>query len=433
VRRRRITVDLTILRENRQFRLLLAGEMLSAVGSQAALVAIPYQVYVLTRSPALVGLLGIVELGPLIAGSLLGGVAADRLDRRTVLRRAQVAIVAAAAGLAAGALSGRPPVVLVFLLAALLAGAAAVESVVRAAAVPAVAGPERLRAALSLNFGLYQVAAVVGPGVGGLLIAAFGVGAAYAIDAAGFAVAFALTFFLRPLPPGGVEHLPVARSIAEGLRFVRRSRALMGSFAIDLAAMTFGMPRALFAVLALTVYDAGAAGTGALYAAVSAGAMIAALTTGWLEHARRLGRFTIAAVVVWGAAIAAAGLVGSLVAACVLLAVAGAADSVSAVCRTTINQTVTPEALRGRMSSVFMLVVTSGPRLGDLESGLAAAAMSAGAAVFTGGIACIAAAGLVVLAFPQLAAYDGREILREPTEPARGAAATAAGSSHVGR
>jgi hypothetical protein len=245
--------------------------------------------------------------------------------------------------------------------------------------------------------------------VGGLLIAAFGVGAAYAIDACGFVIAFGLTQLLRPLPPAPsqAEPISVGRSIGEGLRFVRRSRALMGSFAIDLAAMAFGMPRALFAVLALTVYDAGAAGTGALYAAVSAGATIAALTTGWLEHARWLGRITIGAVIVWGAAIAVAGLVGSLAAACALLAVAGAADSVSAICRTTINQTVTPEALRGRMSSVFMLVVTSGPRIGDLESGVAASLMTAGTAVFTGGLACIVAAGLVVLAFPQLAAYDG--------------------------
>jgi MFS family permease len=417
VRRRRVTVDLTILRENPQFRVLLGGEILSAVGSQAALVAIPYQIYVLTHSPALVGLLGIVELGPLVAGSLLGGVAADRYDRRTVLRRAQIGVALAAAGLAAGALLGDPPVVLVFALAALLAGAASVESVVRSAAVPAIAGPARLRAALSLNFGLYQVASVVGPGVGGLLIAAFGVGAAYTIDTAGFLVAFLLTYFLRPMPPAPSDEapLPVGRSIAEGLRFVRRSRALMGSFAIDLAAMTFGMPRALFAVLALTVYDAGAAGTGALYAAVSAGAMVAALTTGWLEHARWLGRITIGAVIVWGLAIAAAGLVPSLAAACALLALAGAADSVSAICRTTINQTVTPEALRGRMSAVFMLVVTGGPRVGDLESGVAASLMTAGTAVFTGGLACVAAAGLVVLAFPQLAAYDSHEVRAAPS------------------
>ena len=145
---------------------------------------------------------------------------------------------------------------------------------------------------------------------------------------------------------------------------MRGNSALMGSFATDLVAMTFGMPRALFAVLALTVYDAGASGTGLLYASVSAGATIAALTTGWVEHARWLGRIVIGAVAVWGLAIAGAGFMPSIWPAAALLAIAGAADSISAVCRSIINQTVTPEELRGRMSAIFMLVVTSGPRLG---------------------------------------------------------------------
>jgi MFS family permease len=180
---------------------------------------------------------------------------------------------------------------------------------------------------------------------------------------------------------------------------------------IDLSAMTFGMPRALFPVLSLTVYHAGAAGTGALFAAVSAGATVAALTTGWLEHARRLGRIVLWAVVVWGAAIACAGLATTLWIAIVLLAIAGAADSVSAVCRSTINQTVTPDAMRGRMSSVFSLVVTSGPRLGDIESGSVASLASPRASVVSGGLACIVGAGLVVAAFPALLAYDADRAL----------------------
>jgi MFS family permease len=295
-------------------------------------------------------------------------------------------------------------------LAGALAGACAVVNVARSAMVPRLAGERRLRSALSLNFGLTQVASVVGPGVGGLLIAWLGVGATYAVDAAAFTVALGATLVLAPMPPlpAEGEHSPVVSSIAEGLRFVRRSRALLACFVIDLCAMTFGMPRALFAVLSLTVYHAGAAGTGLLYAAVSAGATVAALTTGWVEHARWLGRIVIGAVLVWGASIALAGLVPSLVAAAALLALAGAAGSISAVCRTIINQSVTPEELRGRMSAVYMLVVTSGPRLGDLESGLAAALTSAAFAVVSGGVACIAAVGAVVLAFPQLAAYDGR-------------------------
>ena len=409
---RRVTVDLTVLRESRELRLVVIGEALAGLGTQAALVAIPYQVYVLTHSAALVGLLGLVELGPLIVASLFGGAAADRIDRRRVLLAAQAVVATVAAALALTALLGRPSVLVVFLLAGALAGAAAVDNVTRAAVVPALAGMARLRSALSITFGLHQVTAVVGPGLGGLLIAATSVGAAYVVLTAGFLATLVITAMLKPLPPMRIDGpaLPVLRSIAEGLRFVRGNRALVGSFAIDLAAMTFGMPRALFAVLSLTVYDAGAAGTGLLYASVSAGALVAAFTTGWLEHANRLGRIVIVAVCVWGLAIAAAGVVPSLWIAAGLLAVAGAADSVSAVCRSTINQTVTPEPMRGRMSSVFMLVVTSGPRLGDLEAGMVASLSSAGFAVASGGIACIAAAGLIVLAFPALAAYDGRQV-----------------------
>ena len=214
---------------------------------------------------------------------------------------------------------------------------------------------------------------------------------------------------LEPAPTD-TEHPPILRSIVEGLRFVRGNSALMGSFAIDLVAMTFGMPRALFAVLALTVFDAGASGTGLLYASVSAGATVAALTTGWVEHARWLGRIVIGAVIVWGLAIAAAGFMPSLWPAAALLAVAGAADSISAVCRSIINQTVTPEHLRGRMSAIFMLVVTSGPRLGDLESGIAASLTTASVAVVSGGFACVVGVVVIVALFPALAAYDGRQV-----------------------
>jgi MFS family permease len=175
--------------------------------------------------------------------------------------------------------------------------------------------------------------------------------------------------------------------------------------------MAFGMPRALFPVLALGVYGAGASGTGLLFASVSAGAVVAALTTRWLDRMRRLGVVTIVAVCVWGAAIAAVALVGSLWAAAALLAVAGAADSVSAVCRSVINQTVTPDALRGRMSSVFSLVVTSGPRLGDVEAGAVASLASPRFSVLSGGVACVVCAGLVVVAFPALARYDKDEAI----------------------
>ena len=411
-----MAVDLAPLRASRDLRLLLLGEFLTGLGTQAALVALPYQLYTQTGSAFLTGLLGGVELIPLIAAGLYGGAIADRMDRRKLLLSVQLGLVACAGSLAAGALSGDPPVWLLYVLGGLLAGFGSVEGVTRTAIVPNLVAPEQLRGAIALAFGLYQLTAVIGPAAGGLLIAAGGVEVAYSVDALSCLAMAAAVYRMRPQPPHG-EHAAgtgIWQSITEGLRFVRRNEALKGSFAIDLFAMTFGMPRALFPVLALSVYHAGAAGTGALYAAVSAGATVAALTTGWLVHARRLGRIVIYAVAAWGLAIAAAGIVDSLWLAVGCLFVAGAADSVSAVCRSTINQTVTPDALRGRMSSVFMLVVTSGPRLGDLESGIVASATNARFAVASGGLACLAGVAVVLFAFPALLRYDAEQALAAP-------------------
>jgi MFS family permease len=396
------------VRESRDLRLLVLGNFVSGLGTQAALVALPYQLYVQTRSPLLTGLLGAFELGPLVTMALLGGALADRVDRRRMLLLDQVALVALSGALAAGALAGRPPVLLLYVLGGLLAGAGAVQNVTRSAIVPNLVPQARLRSALALNFGLYQLTMVAGPALGGVVIAALGVGAAYTVDAASCLAMVAAVTAMAPQPAlrNTADGLGVGRSIVEGLRFVRGNRALLGSFFIDLSAMTFGMPRALFPALSLTVYHAGAAGTGALLAAVSAGATVAALTTRWLERARRLGLIVIWAVVVWGAAIALAGLVTTLWAAALLLALAGAADSVSAVCRSVINQTVTADSMRGRMSSVYSLVVTSGPRLGDIESGLVASLTSPRFSVVSGGAACVAGAALIVAAFPALLAYN---------------------------
>ncbi|RKQ87619.1 transmembrane secretion effector [Solirubrobacter pauli] len=407
--KRRVAVDLSVLRQSRDLRLLVIGELFSGLGSQAALVAIPFQIYLLTDSAALVGLLGIVELVPIVVCSLLGGAIADRIERRRLMLTGQALVTASAITLAATSASGDPPVPLVFALAATLAAGATLDNVTRSAIVPALA-KDRLRAALSLTYGLHQVSAVAGPALGGLMIAALGTASAYTAQAIGFVIMMGITLALPRLYPAPSEqaHPPILDSIKEGLTFVRGNSALMGSFAADLVAMTFGMPRALFAVLALTVYDAGATGTGILYASVSAGAVVAALSTGWVEHARWLGRIVIGAVIVWGLAIAAAGLMPSLWPAAALLALAGAADSISAVCRSIINQTVTPEHLRGRMSAIFMLVVTSGPRLGDLEAGVAASLTTAGVAVVSGGLVCVAGVLVIAALFPALAAYDGR-------------------------
>jgi predicted MFS family arabinose efflux permease len=420
-------VDFEPLRASRDLRLLVLGNFVSGLGTQAALVALPYQLYVQTGSAFLTGLLGAVELIPLVTMALLGGAIADRTDRRCVLLLDQIALVGCSATLAALAFAGSPPVAILYLLGGLLAGFGALQNVTRSAILPNLVEPARLRSAIALSFGLYQLTMVIGPGIGGVVIGVFGVGTAYAIDAVSCLAMVWAVVVMAPQPPQTdiAEHPPVLRSIADGLRYVRGNQALVGSFAIDLVAMTFGMPRALFAVLAVSVYHAGAEGTGLLYAAVSAGATIAALTTGWIEHARRLGIIVIWAVVAWGAAIALVGVVGSLWAAAALLAVAGAADSVSAVCRSSINQMVTPDAMRGRMSSVFSLVVTSGPRLGDVESGTVAGLTSARFSVASGGLACIAGVAVVVAAFPALARFDAEEVLAQERGAARAPAPVA--------
>jgi MFS family permease len=191
----------------------------------------------------------------------------------------------------------------------------------------------------------------------------------------------------------------------------------MGSFVVDILAMTFGMPKALFPALSLTLYHAGATGVGLLYAALSAGAVVAAFTTGWLVRARRLGRIVVVAVLVWGIGITLLGVTSSLILAMVCLCVAGAADSVSAVCRSTILQTATPDRMRGRMSALFTLVVAGGPRLGDVESGSVAAAVGTQASVVLGGLACVIGLAPVVAAYPAFWRYDEGDAAASATAP----------------
>jgi Transmembrane secretion effector len=410
----KFTLDLTALRRSRDYRVLELGAIVSGLGTQAALVAVPYQVYVLTHSTALVGLIGAAELGPTVLVSLFGGAIADRVDRRRILLIAQIGTSLSASALAILAFAGRPPVWLIFVLAALLAASGTLDFLSRSSMIAGLAG-EWLRSAIAFNFGMNQVTAIVGPGLGGVLISAASVGWVYAIDAVSVAATIFAALTIAPQRPHGIVHgEPILRSVAAGLRYVRSSNALLGSFVIDLFAMTFGMPRALFVVLSLRLFHAGAAGAGLLYASVSAGAAPAALTNGWLARARWIGRITIAMVLIWGAAIAAVGAVSSLVLAASFLAVAGAADSISAVCRTTIAQLVTPDAMRGRMTAVFGLVVTGGVRLGDIESGTVASLTAPRISVLSGGLACMASVGFVLAAFPGLARFDAHESAHQP-------------------
>jgi MFS family permease len=258
---------------------------------------------------------------------------------------------------------------------------------------------------VALMFGLFQAALIGGPAAGGLIIGHWGLGAAYLVDVLSFGAAITAVALIGPQPPGREHHEPPLRAIRSGLAFARRQPVILAGFAIDLDAMIFGMPRALFPALAASTFHTGPSGLGLLYAAPGVGAVAAILVTGWLGRVRRLGRVVIGAVAVWGLAIACFGLVGSLPAAVALLAIAGGADSISAVCRSTMLQTLTPDHLRGRMSATYSMVVMGGPYAGDVEAGAVAARFGTQVSVVSGGLLCVLGAGLVAAAFPALHRY----------------------------
>jgi MFS family permease len=392
----------------------VAGTVVSGVGTQMVLVALPYQVYVETRSALLTGLVGAAELVPLVGMSVWGGGIVDRYDRRKVLLLDQVALILIAAALAAVSFAGSPPVAVLLVLAGAMAGAGAVQNIARSAMLPNLVPSDELREAIALHYGLLQLTFIVGPAVGGLVLASAEAAVVYLAHAACSLGMVGAVLALSPQrPPPTVESM--GRLVAEGLRFVKGNPYLVSSMSLDLLAMTCAMPRALFPVLSVSVFGSGAAGAGLLHSAVAVGATGSALLTGWVGGARRLGRILVFAVVVWGAAVAVAGLSRTLWVAALLFVVAGAADSVSAVCRSAISQSVTPDRVRGRMSSVYSLAVASGPRLGDITSGSVASAVGASATVVAGGLACIAGTLLLAARLPALLAYDAKDWLAERT------------------
>jgi len=409
--RPRLLADITPLRESRQYRLLFLNEGLAFLGSQITVVAVPLQVYLLTGSSLAVGLLGLAQLGPLLACSLVGLAVVDAVDRRTLMIWVQLARGALSAGLAVNALLPRPALWPLYALTAVGAGLSAFDGPARMAAVPALVRRELVPAAAALHQILTQVGQVAGPAAAGLIVARASFSTAYTIDFATFTAAALLALAMRRLPPGEGGTRAGVASVWESLRFLRGRRALQGNFVIDLNAMVFGMPRALFPALGTGLFGGGPATVGLLYAAPGAGALVGALLAGWVGTVRRQGRAVLVAVAVWGLAITAFGLAVWLPLALVLLAVAGAADVVSAVFRNTILQLTVPDGLRGRLSAIHIAVVTGGPRLGDAASGAGAALAGPRFSVVSGGLACLAGAALIAWRIPELG--------RVAIEPAR--------------
>ena len=409
-----MAIDFSPLRDSRDFRLLWIGQLVGNIGRQITVVALPYQVYLITRSSLMVGLLALAQAGPLVVFSLAGGAIADAVDRRRLLLLTQLLLAATSVALWLGALH-HASVLFLFAVAAVSAGIGAVDQPARSATVPRLVSRDKLPAALSLQQVLYQVSQVAGPSAGGLVIARFGLPYAYAIDAITFCVALATLLAMSPQPPSADAARPGWHALVEGFTYLRTNRPVLGSFAVDLNAMIFGMPRALFPALATDTFKVGATGLGLLHASVAAGALVGALMTGWVSRIRRQGAAVLCAVAAWGAAICAFGLCRrAFWLGLVFLAMAGAADVFSAVFRNTILQLSVPDRLRGRVTAVHIMVVTGGPRLGDLEAGTVASLVSPTFSVVSGGVACMAGVGLLALVMPSFAQY---QVSLDPDEP----------------
>ena len=401
---RHILLDITPLRRSRDYRALISGLGVSVLGNQLTTVAVPFQVYAITRSSLMVGLVSLAQLFPLIIGSLLGGSLVDAVDRRRLLLVVEAVCAVCSAALALNADFG-PALWPLFLFPAITASQSGIDSSARNAMLPGLVGMELLPASNAIFQSLFQTGAIVGPAVAGLLLAGAGVHFIYWLDVVSYVVAMAAVLSMSPQPApapgaGASTARPGWRSTLEGLRFVRRSQPVQGAYIIDVNAMVFGMPRALFPALAATVFGGGATTVGLLYAAPGAGALAGALTTGWVGRVRRQGLAVICAVLVWGLAIAGFGIAHWLPLALLLLAVAGWADVLSAVFRNTIIQFAGPDGMRGRLMGVQMAVVAGGPRLGDLEAGGVATAFGDTVSVVSGGLACVAGAFLVAWALP---------------------------------
>jgi MFS family permease len=407
---RGLLVDLEPVRLDRDFRMIWLGQIVNGIGRQVTVVALPFELWNLTHNSLSIGLLALVQLVPILIFSLGGGAVADAVDRRRLLIITQILLAASSLGLALLAAQPAPSLAAIYAIAFIAAGVGAIDGPARTSALPRLVPRERLPAAIAVNWLSGSTVSVAGPVVAGMIIALSGVATAFAFDVVTFLASLVALMIIAPIPPHPDAARPGLRSIAEGLRFARDRRIVLATFAIDFNAMVFGMPSSLFPQLALVVFNTNATGYGLMTAAPALGAFVGATLSGWVGKIRHPGRGVVAAVAGWGAAIVGFGLLtASFPLALVCLALAGAADVLSAVLRSSIVQLVTPDRLRGRLSSIHMLVVTTGPRFGDAEAAAVAAVAGPQFSVVSGGILCLAGLLAVVRFFPQLLEYEHKD------------------------
>jgi MFS family permease len=388
------------------FRRLVVGQGTAFVGSMLTQVAVPVQVYTFSHSSLYVGLVGLAGLVPIVVFGLYGGAIADAMDRRILYFWSSIGTWAVTLALLVQTLLGLRSVGLILALVAVQSAFFAIASSARGAIIPRIVDTELVPAANTLNYTVATASQVIGPLFAGFLVTrSHGFAYAYGLDGLLFTAALYSALRLPSIAPDGDAPRLGLRSVAEGLAFIVTRPVLVMSFAVDIVAMVLAMPRALFPAVA----DARFHGSvGPLYAAIAIGSVVAGLSSGWIGRIRRQGVALVVAIVCWGGAVALSGLAHQLWLAVALLALAGAADLVSAVYRQTILQTYAPDEMRGRMQGVFIAVVAGGPRLGDLRAGATATATSTTFSWVGGGIACmvvVAVAGVLVRPFWR---YDAR-------------------------
>jgi predicted GNAT family acetyltransferase len=423
----RLLPDLSPARDHPAFRRLLAGGLLSTLGGSMTSFAVVLQLWDLTRSSLAVGLLGLTFVPVLFVG-LLGGAVADTVDRRKLALAVSGCLMVVSAAFAAQAYAGLGQAWLLYALAMVQAVLQATAAPSRRTFMPRLVPPEQLTAAIALNTLSARIVMLAGPALAGLIAAAWGVRACYAIDAVSFVASLYATARLPPMRPAGRDargaagrpagrDRPSLGATAAGLRFIGRRPLLVAAFLTDLDAMLLGLPVALFPALNAAHFGGSPRTLGLLNAAVGVGGLVSAVLSGPASRVARQGRGMLAGTMIWGAAIACFGLTASLPLALAMLAVAGAADTLTVTFRAAMVQTVTPDEFRGRVSSVEYIIGSGGAPVGNVESGLVASLTSPAVSAVTGGLGCLAIAALIGLLFPAFARYRSHPGTRDTLVP----------------
>ena len=378
-------VDVAPLRRSREFRLLFVGQGVSFFGSMVTYVALPYQAYRISHSSLIVGLLSLAELIPLLITAFVGGALADAVDRRRMVRLTESAMCLVTGALVVDSLSAHPRLWVLFAVAVAAAGIDGLQRPSLDAMVPRLVSTEELPAAAALSSLKGTLGMVAGPPVAGVLIVAVGLPITYGVDVATFLVSLVALALMRAVPPPPESEGLSFRAIADGLRYAKSRQDLVGSYLVDMNAMFFGIPTALFPQVA--THFGGAAVLGVLYAAPSAGSLLVTLTSGWARRVRRHGRAVALAAGLWGL-----GIIGF-----------------GGLCRTTMwNQSI-PDSLRGRLAGIEMLSYSSGPSLGNVEAGLVETVAGLRASIVSGGVLCVVGTAVLAAALPRFWKYDAAE------------------------